>query len=288
MPRITLVVDAGNELGEGPLWDVEEERLYWVDSLGKAFYRCTAEGKGVERFDVPEHIGSMALRSGGGAVVALRSGFHFYDFASARCSPIVDPEADQPRTRFNDGKVDPKGRFLAGTMDYEEREGLGGLYQLGSDLACRKLDHGIICANGPCWSPDGRILYFADTWQETIFAYDYDPETGAARNRRPWASKGAGYPDGATVDDEGYLWSARVHGGQILRYAPDGSIDRAIDFPVKTLTSVMFGGENLDVLYVTSMARPIAGKPPAERAAGGLFAVHDLGVRGLPERRFDG
>jgi L-arabinonolactonase len=289
MPTIKLLVDAKNELGEGPLWDPDEQRLYWIDSLGKAIYRCAENGGAVETFAVPDHIGSMALRAKGGAVLALRNGFFFYDFRSGRSTPIADPEPHQPRSRFNDGKVDRMGRFIAGSMDYEEREPICGLYQLDPDLAWRRLDSGIICSNGPCWSPDGRTFYFGDTGQQTIFRYDYDPATGAVSNRRSWAGKGLpGAPDGATVDAEGCLWNARVFGGKIIRFAPDGRVDRELDFPVMNLTSVMFGGKNLDVLYVTSMARAIRGERPKEREAGGLFAVYDLGSRGIPEPRFAG
>jgi L-arabinonolactonase len=97
-----------------------------------------------------------------------------------------------------------------------------------------------------------------------------------------------GFPDGATVDAEGYVWSAAVYGGQLLRFAPDGGLDRAIGMPVRPVTSVMFGGPDLDVLYVTSMARAIKGVKPAEREAGHLFAIYGLGVRGVPEPRFKG
>ena len=125
MFRIELLVDARNDLGEGPLWDVDEQRLYWIDSHGKAVHRCDARGQDVRSWSVPEHIGSMCLREKGGAVVSLRNGFHFLDLATGEVEPIADPEAHLRRTRLNDGKVDRQGRFLAGGMDYEEREPLG-------------------------------------------------------------------------------------------------------------------------------------------------------------------
>jgi L-arabinonolactonase len=289
MVSIELLVPARNELGEGPLWDVAEQRLYWIDSLGKSIWRCDAGGGEVRQWPVPEHIGSMALRKSGGAVLALRNGFHFFDFDRGRTTPIADPESDRPNTRFNDGKVDRRGRFVAGTMDYEEKRDNCGLHSLGVDGRTRQIDQGIICSNGPCWSPDGKTFYFADTWKKTIYAYDYDLDTGAATNKRPWVvTKEPGAPDGSTVDAEGYLWNAQVYGNRIVRYAPDGHIDREIEFPVRSLTSVMFGGPDLDILYVTSMARSINGVPPKEAEAGHLFAVKGLGVRGLPEPRFAG
>ena len=122
MLRIELLVDARNDLGEGPLWDVQEQRLYWIDSHGKLIQRCDARGQGIERWCVPEHIGSMCLREQGGAVVSLRNGFHLYDFATGATTPIADPEHEILRTRLNDGKVDRQGRFVAGYMDYEEKD----------------------------------------------------------------------------------------------------------------------------------------------------------------------
>ena len=300
MSEVRLLVDANNHLGEGPLWDVDEERLYWIDSTAAEIYSCRADGGDVKRYFVPRHIGSMALRKGGGAVVALANGLHFYDFDAQSVELIGDPEHDDPETRFNDGKVDRRGRFVAGTMAYDHDRydadrgqrptRSGGLYRLDPDRTVTRLDGGISCSNGPCWSPDDRTLYFTDTYARQMYAYDYDIETGAATNRRPFASAHhlAGTFDGATVDAEGYVWTALVFGGRILRFAPDGKLDRVVPFPVRNLTSVMFGGPNLDVLYVTTMGRPMWGIPQRERDKGGLFAVTGLGVQGLPEPRFAG
>ncbi len=292
MLRVELLVDARNELGEGPLWDVQEQRLYWIDSHGKLIQRCDAQGRGIERWCVPEHIGSFCLRAQGGAVVALRDGFHLFDFATGATRPIADPERDILRTRLNDGKVDRQGRFVAGYMDYEEKDPLGGLYRLDPNLEVSKLDGGIIVSNGPCFSLDGATLYFADSWTRCIFAYGYDTATGAVVSRKlftNFAEAGLrGYPDGATVDADGFVWSAEVYGGRLVRFAPDGTVDRLVGMPVDSVTSLTFGGADLDILYVTSMARPFRCQRRQEREAGGLFAVHGLGVRGVPEPRFEG
>ena len=300
MIETRLIVDANNHLGEGPLWDVKEQRLYWIDSTAAEISSCRADGSDIRRYFVPRHIGSMALRERGGAVVALANGLHFYDFETQSVKLIADPEADDPETRFNDGKVDRRGRFVAGTMAYDfdrydadrgqRPTRSGGLYRLDTNGAVTRLDGGISCSNGPCWSPDNRTLYFADSYDRKMYAYDYDIETGAVANRRVFASAHdlAGTFDGATVDAEGYLWSALVFGGRILRYAPDGTIDRTVEFPVRNLTSVMFGGPNLDILFVTTMGRPMWGIPQKERDKGGLFAITGLGVKGLPEPRFAG
>jgi sugar lactone lactonase YvrE len=292
MLRIELLLDARAELGEGPLWDVAEQRLYWIDSLGAKVHSCDAEGGSPRSWDVPDHIGSLALREGGGAVVSLRDGFYILDFADGACRKLADPDPGKPRIRMNDGKVDRQGRFVAGYMDYEERDPICSVFRLDPDGSVAKLDDGVICSNGPCWSPDGRIFYFADTGAREIRAYDYDPATGKAANRRTFCSFPAsglkGFPDGATVDADGFLWSVSVYEGKLARFAPDGRLDRVVGLPVESATSLSFGGPDLDVVYVTSMARTVKGIAPKEREAGALFAVRGLGVRGLPEPRFKG
>nr|WP_224729728.1 SMP-30/gluconolactonase/LRE family protein [Mesorhizobium sp. B263B2A]MCA0030588.1 SMP-30/gluconolactonase/LRE family protein [Mesorhizobium sp. B263B2A] len=291
--KIEVVVDVKTTLGEGPLWDVEQERLYWIDSFDGRVFRATADGREIRSWDVPMKIGSMALRKdGGGAVVSLQRGFHLLDFATGEVTLIHDPEPDKPMNRLNDGKVDRHGRFFAGSMDTMEEGPSGGLYRLDPDFSVTRIDSGIICSNGPCWSPDDRTFYFADTWTGEIWAYDYDIATGTATNRRTYTrvdtSRG-GAADGSTVDAEGYLWNALVYDGRLVRYAPDGSIDRIIDMPVKKITSVMFGGPKLDTLYVTSMAKPPLPRFPGDGVLrGSLFAITGLGVTGVPEPRFGG
>ena len=292
MLKIELMIDAHAELGEGPLWDVAEQRLYWIDSLGKAVHSCDADAGNSRSWSVPEHIGSLALRESGGAIVSLRDGFYTIDFNTGVTTKIVDPDPGKPRIRMNDGKVDRQGRFVAGYMDYEESDGLCSLFRLDPDHTVTKLDDGIICSNGPCWSPDGKIFYFADTSRRDIWAYDYDVATGNATNRRAFASfleAGLrGLPDGATVDAEGFVWSTSVYDGKLARFAPDGSLARVVGLPIENATSLTFGGPNLDIAFVTSMARAVKGVVPAEREAGGLFAVYGLGVRGIAEPRFKG
>lgn len=290
--RIEVLVDVKTTLGEGPLWDVEEQRLYWIDSFDGRVFRATADGREVRAWDVPQKIGSMCLRRDGGAIVSLQRGFHTLDFKTGVVAPLHDPEPGLPQNRLNDGKVDRQGRFVAGSMDTMEEGPSGALYRVDPDLSVHTLDRNIICSNGPCWSPDGATFYFADTWSGEIWAYDYDVGTGAVSNRRTFArvdrSRG-GAADGATVDAEGFLWNALVYDGRLVRYAPDGTVDRIIAMPVKKVTSVMFGGPDLDVLYVTSMAKPPLPRFPDDGPLrGSLFAIHDLGVRGLPEMRFAG
>jgi L-arabinonolactonase len=298
---IECVVECANHLGESPIWDVEEGRLYWVDGTGRrvgrpSIWRLDPRTGHIENWSLDRDVGAMALRRGRGAVLALDDGFYLFDFATASLDLIGLVDADQPRTRLNDGKCDRRGRFFAGGMDDKEELAICGLWRLDTDLSITKVDGGIICSNGPCWSPDDRTFYFADTFQEDFWAYDYDIENGSVANRRTIATTkdDLGLADGSTVDAEGFLWNAQVIGGELVRYAPDGTVDRRIGMPVRNVTSVMFGGEKLDDIYVTSMSRVehpavhdhfmVEAKP--QFAAGSLFRIKGLGIKGLPEVRF--
>jgi sugar lactone lactonase YvrE len=289
--RIEVLIDVKTTLGEGPLWDAEQERLYWIDSFDGRVFRTTVEGRELRAWDVPQKIGSMALRKdGSGAVVSLARGFHLLDFKTGEVELVVDPEPGKANNRLNDGKVDKRGRFIAGSMDTMEEGPNGALYRLDPDFSLHKLDDAIIVSNGPCWSPDGRTFYFQDSWSGEIWAYDYDMASGRVSNRRTFAkvdrSRG-GAADGATVDAEGYHWTALVYDGKLVRYDPEGKIERVIDMPVKKVTSVMFGGPKLDILFVTSMAKPPLPRFPGDGVLrGSLFAIYDLGITGVPESRF--
>lgn len=300
--RIECILECGNHLGEGPLWDDATGLLYWLDCTGRrvgkpSIWRLDPGSGAVANWRVDRDIGSMALRKDGGAVLALDDGFYFFDFQSGRLELIHKIPGDA-RVRLNDGKCDRRGRFIAGGMDDKEELAICSLWRLDPDLRVTRLDDGIICTNGPCWSPDDGTFYLADSFSGEYWAYDYDIDSGSVSNKRVFASfaEDRGVADGSTVDEEGYLWNAQVIGGELIRYAPDGSVDRRVGMPVRNITSVTFGGTHLDELYVTSMARV---KHPAahdqfavevrpQYLAGGLFKVTGLGVRGLPEPRFAG
>jgi len=170
--RIDVLVDVKTTIGEGPVWDVQEQRLYWIDVVGCRVFRCTADGREVRAWDTPEPIGSMALRRGGGAVLSLANGFHFLDFNTGDTQLIVNPEPDKPHTRLNDGKVDARGRFIVGSMDTREGGADGALFRLDPDLSLHHLGAGFAISNGPCWSPDGSTFYFSDTFSGEIWAYE--------------------------------------------------------------------------------------------------------------------
>jgi L-arabinonolactonase len=300
---IECVVANGDHLGEGPVWDTEEAALYWVDGTGRrvgkpSIWRLDPRSGATRHWFVDTDVGAMALRKQSGAVLALADGFHFFDFKTGARELIAKVDEDPARSRLNDGKCDRRGRFLAGAMDDREELAQSGLWRLDADLAVTKLDGGIICSNGPCWSPDDRTFYFADTFQQTMWAYDYDIETGSVSNRRTFVSSqhDAGVFDGSTVDAEGYVWNAQVIGGELVRYAPDGTEDMRIGMPVRNVTSLCFGGERLEDIYVTSMGRVMhqaahqhfKKDARAQFGAGSLFRIRGLGIRGLPETRFAG
>ncbi len=288
MLRIEVFVEHKSQLGEGPLWDPKSCRLYWVDTYAPALHSVDARGGDMKTWPMPEHIGACALRENGGAVVALRSGFFTLDFATGDVERIKETHPGELRPRFNDGKTDRQGRFVAGTMDYQEEAPVAKLFRLDPDMTVTTLDRDIICSNGPCFSPGGGTMYFADSFKKTIFAYDYDIATGNVLSRRIFASfaEFQGYPDGMTVDAEGYVWVAEVFSGRLVRFDPRGALDRVVGLPVFSTTSVMFGGPNLDIAYITSMARPFGIRYHHEMEAGMVFAVHGLGVTGIPETPF--
>jgi L-arabinonolactonase len=300
---IECLVACDNHLGEGPVWDVQDACLYWVDSTGRrvgkpALWRLDPRSGKTRHWTLARDVGAMSLRRGGGAVLALNDGFYFYDFESGALDCVARVDDDTTRGRLNDGKCDRRGRFFAGGMDDKEELGLCSLWRLDTDLTLAKVDSGIICSNGPCWSPDDRTFYFADTFQHEIWAYDYDIATGSATRRRLFAStsKDSGVADGSTVDSEGCVWNAQVISGDLVRYTPDGRVERKIGMPVRNITSVMFGGDKLDEIYVTSMARvahpavhdTFAVEARPQFGAGSLFRIKGLGITGLPEHRFGG
>jgi sugar lactone lactonase YvrE len=277
-------------VGEGPVWDVAEQALYWIDIVERKVFRLDESTEEVRQWNVPDTIGSMALREGGGAIVALASGVHTFDFATGECRMLASSPDLNDQVQLADGKVDRRGRFIVGSSDRGMKEARGKLYALDPGASeLRTIDDDIFLANGPCWSPDDRTFYHADSIRKTIFAYDYDLETGTLSNRHAFASTEelGGIPDGATVDAEGHVWSAICEGGKLVRFAPDGSIERIVEFPLKLPGSVMFGGPQLDRLYVPTLSPAFLGRP-TDPLDGSMFVLDDLGIIGLPEPRFAG
>ncbi len=287
--NVSCVVDCRNKLGEVPVWDDVSGCLFWVDIEGKLLQRyAPATGK-VDRWIMPERIGSFALRKGGGLIVAFASGIGLYDLDSGNISWVARPDHN-PRNRFNEGKCDRMGRFWAGTMDDSLTEHSAALFRVDPDLSVHRMLGEIGISNCFVWSLDNRIFYFADSLDRRIYAFDYQHASGNLTNRRVFADTSSrnAVPDGGTIDAEGFIWSAEWDGWRVVRYAPSGEIDRMIELPVQKPTSCMFGGPDLRTLYVTSAIWDLS--PEAlinQPLAGGLFAI-DADVPGVPEPRFAG
>jgi L-arabinonolactonase len=276
------------KIGEGPLWDAVEQALFFVDIRGQVLHRYDYARRTFDSWSQPKQIGCLALRRSGGAVVALADGFYSFDFRSGQTEVIARPENDT--SQFNDGKVDPQGRFVVGTASgFSSPVPGGSIYRLDANSQMSRIGSEIFIFNGPCWSPDGGTFYFADSRLGTVYACDYDGVSGRLANRREFVKTEAvgGHPDGATVDADGYYWVTIVMASKIACYRPDGKLERTVDVPVPWPSSLMFGGPKLDQLYFTSIDGSVFDRHTTLES-GGLFVIDGLGVRGVAERRFAG
>ena len=288
MTTIRRVGDTTDILGEGPVWDTQEQALYWVDIRAPAVRRLDWRSQRVTSWPMPEMVGSLAVRERGGLLLALKSSLSFFDPAAGNFERVSAPEIDCPDMRFNDGKCDRQGRFWAGTMNDVTRDPEGALYRLDA-RGCVAMQTGIRIPNSLCWSPDGRTMYFADSPLRTIFAYPFDPATGEPGERREFATVEApAISDGATVDAEGFVWCAHYDGWRVVRFAPDGRVDRVVDLPVQRATSVQFGGPALDVLFVTTATQKLSREELAKQPLAGALLALDVGVKGVAEARYAG
>ncbi|MEM9221596.1 MAG: SMP-30/gluconolactonase/LRE family protein [Pseudomonadota bacterium] len=288
--NVEPVLEVAVECGESPVWAGEERALYFTDIPGKALHRFEPATGTHASWDMPEELCAFALAEGGGFIGAMRSGFARLNLERGTVDYLARPEADKPENRLNDGRCDRQGRFWAGSMHLPRTERAGTLYRLGPAGEAQAMAGDVIVSNGLAFSPDSQIMYWSDSRSSVVYAFDFDADTGDVANRRVFfeTSETQGRPDGAAIDAEGFYWSACFLGGRILRIAPDGTLDREVLVPVRDVTMVAFGGDDLSTLFVTTSREALS---PAEREetplAGALFAF-DPGVRGLPEPRFKG
>ena len=285
-----LVLDIKASLGECPLWSAAEQVLYFVDIKRFRIHRFDPQTGGSKTIDLPEEVGCIGLAPGGGFIAGLRSGLWLIAANGTLVRKLADNPEDQAISRFNDGMVDPIGRFIAGTVDETREKGIAGLYRYDRH-GLERITGGLLTSNGVAFSPDGRRLYHADTLRYTLYTYDYAPETGEASNRRVFARFGSdtdkGRPDGGAVDVDGCYWTALFEGGRVQRYSADGALLAQYPVPVKCPTMVTFGGADMRTLYCTSAG---IGRPDTELEtfpqSGGLFAMR-TDVAGLPKPLFN-
>ena len=284
---------AGALLGEGTLWSPREQSLYWVDILGRRLHRFRPATGARSNWFFDEEISAVAERAyAPGLIVTLRRGFALFDPASdAKPHYLHQPEADLPGNRFNDGKCDSQGSFWAGTMDFDCAAPTGALYRYDPDGRCTRHDEGFAVTNGPTWSGDGRTLYFNDTVNGRVYAYDFDTGAGSLSNKRLWLAfaPGDGVPDGMTTDAAGRLWIAHWGGACVSCHDPVTARELSrVTLPTSHVTNCTFGGPDMRTLFISTARTGLTPEQLADQPlAGGLFAVA-MDRPGLPAGLFGG
>ncbi len=268
------------ELGEGPVWDAGAQSLYWVDIPEHLVHRLDAAGRHA-CWDVGLPAASVAVRASGGLVVAAGNTFLALDTGTGMVTDLADAPG-QPGTRMNDGACDVTGRFYAGSMAADESPGKGSFYRLDPDHSVTELFTGLGISNGVGWSPDNRLMYYVDSYDYRVDVMDYDPATGAMGDRRPFVRLGSGdvVPDGLAVDADGGVWVAVWGGSVIQRYDAGGRLTGVVRLPAANVTSLAFGGPDLDQLYITTADGP-------GQETGALFTC-PAGIAGLPAYPYRG
>lgn len=280
-------------LGEVPLWNAADQTLWWIDVYRPALQGFTPTLGRHQHHVLPgKAVGAWTLRQQGGMVVALDCGLHSFDPATGHSQPLAGLIADHQAAthRPNDGKCDRRGRLWFGTLNHVERTPTGGLFSFSTETGLVPWLDGIATPNGLCFSPDDRILYFCDSRQKAIWAFDFDLDEGRISNRRVFCDLSAdpGIPDGSTVDADGFLWNAAFGASRIIRYDPKGRVDRIIDVPTRQPTSLAFGGPGLRTLFITTAALRLSPDELQTQPWAGALLACEPGPAGLPEPAFAG
>lgn len=290
-----------NQLGEGVIWHPQQQTLWWTDIEGKQLFCLSLDGlddvnlshvnlSHLKQWPVPERIGSFGFVAGSDdLIVAFESGLAFYNPQTEQIKWLGKPESDRPNNRFNDGRVDRDGRFWAGCMveKVTENHQGAGLYRLDhlnhEPQISRQLD-GLHISNGLCWSPDGATMYHADSPAQQIYRYTFDRHSGTPSDKQIFAkTPNEVYPDGATVDAQGSIWSAQWGGSRVVRYTPEGEISHVLSVPVSQPSCVCFGGPELNLLFVTTAKQGLSEAALESQPEAGNLLIYQTNVKGLEE-----
>lgn len=285
--NIEIVWKGQNALGEGPMWHPFENVLYWIDIVRPSLHRLNPVNGDYQTWEMPDFIGAVVPRKNGGVVITLGNGIFSVDIPSLKMTKLAAIEPWNNELRMNDGKCDRAGRFWIGVANLDLENPKGGLYCLDPAGNLTQMEKGITISNGLGFSPDDHTLYYTDGLKYKIYQYDFDISHGTISNRRTFVQleKSLIEPDGLTIDSEGYVWQAHWNSGKIFRYAPDGRENKVVEMPVQRPTSCIFGGLNLDRLYVTSCSQGIGETKILPSPAGAVFGIN-VGVQGLVEPSF--
>jgi L-arabinonolactonase len=290
MPFAEIVLDCCNQHGEGVLWNAADERVWWTDIQGRSLWWYAPDSGQGEAIPMPDRVCCFAPRRRGGFILGLADRVAFFDVASRSLETIAMYEPDNPETRLNDGRTDRQGRLVAGGMNEKTGAADASVIRVDANGNATTLLQGISCANSICFSPDGETMFFTDTPERLIRAYDYSGVSGGLGAMRVHCdvSREPGVPDGSCVDAEGGVWNAEWEGHRVVRIAPDGRIDTVINVPVWKPTCCAFGGVNLETLFITTSRLGSSDEQLiAEPLSGGLFAVKPS-FRGIADLPFAG
>ncbi|WP_282043733.1 SMP-30/gluconolactonase/LRE family protein [Winogradskyella flava] len=287
--KVELAYKTDTLLGEGAIWNHESNELYWIDIEGKTLHIYDPNLNTNRSFPTASHIGTVVPKNKNEALIALVDGIHSIDLNTGKTSLFADMKTVLTNCRLNDGKCDPAGRFWVGSMQWQQQKGKANLFTINSDASVTKKMDSVTISNGIVWAKDKKTMYYIDTPTSQIKAYNYDNVTGNISNERVaiQISEDLGFPDGMTIDEEDMVWVGMWNGNAVIRFNPQtGELLQKIEVPAHNVTSCAFGGENLDVLYITTASIDMTDQEKEKYPlAGSVFKV-SLGVKGVKSNFF--
>ena len=289
-PEFISSIGVHNELGEGIIWDEGDAAVWWTDIQNSTLYRYQLDDKKLEYWSTPERVGCFALVADKEyLIVGFESGFAYFDPRSGYLEWLQKVGADTPETRLNDGRADRQGRFWAGSMvEGKVANPSGKLYCLDRKVQCSSHLSELSISNSLCWSPDSAVMYHTDTPTRQIYRYDFDSATGAISNKALFVKTEDGcFPDGSTVDAQGYVWNAQWGASQVVRYSPSGEVDLVLQVPATQPSCVAFGGPNLDMLFVTTAREGLSPEELAKQSEAGNVLIYQTDVSSIADPQFN-